>query len=49
MTERILSYVEALAEVLAAAEGLGETRSPVIETVSLLDSLGRVLAEPLRA
>ncbi len=51
MAERVLPYPEALAEVLAAAASLsstnaGQTRS---ERLPLLATLGRTLAEPVRA
>ena len=51
MAERVLPYPEALEEVLRAAEICGAENSPdsAPETVSLLRSVGRVLAQPLRA
>ena len=51
MPERVLPYPEALAEVLAAAASLPATAAsrPRPELVPLLASLGRTLAEPVRA
>lgn len=46
-TERVLSFPDALAEVLQHAETLKPHRAA--QTVSLAASAGRILAEPLRA
>ena len=51
MAERILSFPDALAEVLAAADSVGRSiraKAPP-ERVPLLASLDRILAEPVRA
>lgn len=49
VTERVLRYQDAMAEVLGAGEELRAARPAQVETVSLLETRARVLARAIRA